>query len=238
MDPKLLALIKSVTDKRPKIVLDHILEHGSISTDELREQYGYDHAPRAARDVREWGIRLTTTMTRTADGRRMAVYRIDETTDADAGKAGGRRAFPKTLKITLAARDGEQCALCGGRFPARALQIDHCIPYEIMGEPDRIDPDEFMLVCGSCNRAKSWSCEHCPNWIAKDDEACSTCMWASPSLYSHIAMEPRRRLELVWEGDDVGDYDEVAAVAEGAGEDVRTLVKAIIRRSLREDPAG
>lgn len=38
-----------MTDKRPKAVIDHILKHGLITTDELKPLYGYNHPPRAAR---------------------------------------------------------------------------------------------------------------------------------------------------------------------------------------------
>lgn len=236
MDDKLWKRIAAVTAKRPRTVLNHILKHGQVTTDELRELYGYDHAPRAARDVRECGVRLLTVMIRAEDGRRMATYKIDERTDAEAALTQGRRAFPKALKGTLVARDGEQCALCGGHFPARALQVDHRIPYEVAGDADAPDPDDFMLVCGSCNRAKSWSCEHCPNWIAKESDICASCMWASPDAYKHVATEPRRRLDVTWEGDEAGEYDEVAAQAVREGEDVRAVVKRIIRQKLHGDP--
>lgn len=59
---RILDAIAKVTARRPKTVLDHILQHGSVSTDELQTLYGYDHAPRAARDVRELGIPLKTEM--------------------------------------------------------------------------------------------------------------------------------------------------------------------------------
>ena len=49
---------KAVTAKRPKTVIDHILVHGQITTDELKSVYGYNHPPRAARDVREQGVGL------------------------------------------------------------------------------------------------------------------------------------------------------------------------------------
>ena len=49
------ARVRAITDKRPKSVIDHILEHGSVTTEELTNLYGYSHAPRAARDVRERG---------------------------------------------------------------------------------------------------------------------------------------------------------------------------------------
>lgn len=44
---------RAVKAKRPRTVIEHILEHGYITTEELRTRYGYNHPPRAARDVRE-----------------------------------------------------------------------------------------------------------------------------------------------------------------------------------------
>ena len=230
VNPKLQALIAGVTAKRARTVLDHILKHGKITTNELKEQYGYSHPPRAARDVREHGIPLKTTSETGPDGRPMAVYRIDEEAALDGGKHG-RQAFPKALKDALVGRDGEQCALCGGHFPARALQIDHRIPYEVGGDADTLDQKDFVLVCGSCNRAKSWSCEHCQNWAAKIVTTCGSCMWASPAAYSHVATEPKRRLDVTWEGEEVQDFDRLQKQA-GKNGDVRTLVKLIVRRSL------
>lgn len=55
-----IELCHSITAKRPKTVIDHILEHGFITTEELKETYGYNHPPRAVRDVREHGIPLET----------------------------------------------------------------------------------------------------------------------------------------------------------------------------------
>ena len=36
-----LDLCRSVTTKRPKTVIDHILEHGHITTEELKDDYGH-----------------------------------------------------------------------------------------------------------------------------------------------------------------------------------------------------
>lgn len=118
-------------------------------------------------------------------------------------------------------------ALCGGHFAARSLQVDHRVPYEIAGESyGEPDKAEFMLVCGSCNRAKSWSCENCPNRSTKKIETCQTCSWASPTNYTHVATEAKRRLDLVWEGEtEVAEYDALAA--EG---DVRIGVKKAVRQ--------
>lgn len=47
--------IGRVTGKRSRVVVEHILEHGFITTDDLEQTYGYMHPPRAVRDVREQG---------------------------------------------------------------------------------------------------------------------------------------------------------------------------------------
>ena len=44
-----LDLLDSVEAKRPRTVIQHILEHGHITSQELKELYGYYHPPRAVR---------------------------------------------------------------------------------------------------------------------------------------------------------------------------------------------
>lgn len=198
ISPELRTYIESIEAKRPKTMLTHILKYGSITTKELDELYGYQHAPRAARDVEDLGIRLIRTRV-TVDGRSMTKYTLANDTVIGEGKRGRRR-FPKKLKTTLLERDGEQCRLCRGAFPGNILQIDHRVPYEVSGDiVGTLQPEDFMLVCSSCNRAKSWACEHCESWQAlKDTMICRTCMFASPDLYEHIAMSQRRQLTLNW----------------------------------------
>lgn len=66
----ILDKLNAVTSKRPRTVIQHILKHGYITTEELENQYGYQHAPRAARDVRELGIPLVTYYVKSSDGLR------------------------------------------------------------------------------------------------------------------------------------------------------------------------
>ena len=54
----LLELIRSIKNKRPRTVAEHLLKYGSITTEELTTIYGYEHPPRAARDLREAGVPL------------------------------------------------------------------------------------------------------------------------------------------------------------------------------------
>ena len=87
-----LKKLKSVTAKRPKTVIDHILKHGSVTTEQLSDLYGYDHAPRAARDVRELGIPLETFRVESKSGRKIAAYRFGDPSKVRGGKLGGRKA--------------------------------------------------------------------------------------------------------------------------------------------------
>jgi hypothetical protein len=57
---KFLDLINSVESKRPRTVIQHILKHGFVTSQELKGTYGYNHPPRAVRDVREHGIPIIT----------------------------------------------------------------------------------------------------------------------------------------------------------------------------------
>jgi hypothetical protein len=40
-----LERLSAVTGKRPKTVIEHILKHGFVTTQDLRDKYGYNHPP-------------------------------------------------------------------------------------------------------------------------------------------------------------------------------------------------
>jgi len=94
-----LELCRSVTAKRPKTVIDHILQHGFITTEELKETYGYNHAPRAARDVRENGIPLETFYVTGNDGRRIAAYRFGDISKARFTRLLEEQVYLSKLKM-------------------------------------------------------------------------------------------------------------------------------------------
>lgn len=151
-----IKILKSVHSKRSKTVIDHIFKHGFVTTEELSELYGYEHAPRAARDVRESGIPLETFRVKGKSGRRIAAYRFGDPSKVCAGKIGGRKAWPKGFKKQLFSASQERCAVCFTPYEERYLQIDHRIPYEVGSDPKgKPILTDYMLLCGSCNRAKS-----------------------------------------------------------------------------------
>lgn len=169
-----LQKLQSVTNKRAKVVIDHILERGYITTEELEKKYGYSHPPRAARDVREQGIPLETFRVKSSDGRSIA------------------------------------------------------------GDIDYLhsNASDYMLLCATCNRAKSWSCEHCPNWQSQSVKICAQCYWAFPQDYTHIALQEVRRTDIIWEQEEIHLYNKLKETAQEANLTIPDYVKRIIKEQF------
>jgi hypothetical protein len=228
-------LLKSVEAKRPKTVIDHILQHGQITTEELKDTYGYNHPPRAIRDVREQGIPIITFRVTGSDGRKIAAYKFGDPSEVRATQLSGRTAFSSNLKDALIERHGARCNIYLEPFPVRELQIDHRIPFEIAGDNGELTDNvtEYMLLCASANRAKSWSCENCSNWQRKKENICASCYWAYPESYSHIAMRDIRRMDLLWSGEEIADYDVLIKEAGKVKEDAPEYVKNVLRNHFK-----
>jgi hypothetical protein len=227
-----LALCQSVTAKRPRTVITHILEHGQITTEELKNLYGYNHPPRAACDVKEHGIPIERITVTGSDGRKIAAYRFGVLTDLKVRRFHGRTGLSKQIKEALIAKYGCRCSIYLEEMTEAKLQIDHRVPFGVAGESETMSPDDFMLLCGSANRAKSWSCEHCDNWIKlKKREVCLSCYWAYPENHSHVAMQQLRRVDLLWQGDETKLYERLKADAAEAGLAIPDFVKDVLRKA-------
>lgn len=225
-----LARCKAIKAKRPKTVVRHLLKYGSITTEDLQTRYGYEHPPRAIRDVKEYGIALDKTMVAGANGRRIARYTLaPPEKQRILTRHDGRTGLSKALKDALVAQFGCKCAIYCEPCDYRSLQIDHRVPYEIAGESATMDPADFMLLSASANRAKSWSCEHCSNWQSKDKSVCLSCYWAYPEKYSHVATVEIRRLDLIWSGDEIAQCEQLKKNAASAGMDIPEFVKSALR---------
>lgn len=224
--------LKAVTNKRPKTVIEHILKHGYITTEELKSKYGYNHPPRAARDVREEGIPLETFRVKDSEGRSIGAYRFADPAKARFGVLEGRKIFSKAFKDKIISELGCKCTICLQSYEDRYLQVDHRIPYEVCGDSNaNRQTTEYMLLCGSCNRAKSWSCEHCLNWLeSKTKKVCSICYWASPETYTHVALQEIRRLDIVWAGHETKDYDALRKRAKALHMEMPDYVKTALKR--------
>lgn len=226
-------LLASVTAKRPKTVIQHILQHGFITSEELKDVYGYNHPPRAVRDVREYGIPLETYRVTGSDGRKIAAYRFGNPNVQinTLAKTAGRTILSKTLKSALIDKYGSKCFIYLESMDESRLQVDHRIPYEIGGEHDESDIDYFMLLSPSANRAKSWTCEHCKNWEQKEASFCLRCFWAYPEKYEHIAGKKEKMIALIFTDNEIEDYNKLIALS--GEESAQTTIKRILHQHLK-----
>ncbi len=115
-------------------MIDHILRHGYVTTEELRDLYGYNHPPRGARDVREQGIPLETFRVVGSGGRRIGAYRFGDPSGQRSAQLTGRTALSARIEESLIERFGARCNIYLEPFPERNLQVDHRVPYEIAGK--------------------------------------------------------------------------------------------------------
>lgn len=229
---KFLDMLKNVTAKRPQTVIQHILKHGYVTTEELKNIYGYNHPPRAARDVREYGIPLETFHLTASDGKRIGAYRFGnlDNIQKSLAKSSGRTVLSKALKQALIEKYGPKCFIYLEKMNESALQVDHRVPYEIGGEQDGKNLEAFMLLSPSANRAKSWTCEHCENWTQKDVHFCLRCFWAYPENYDHVAGKYEKVVSIIFTGNEIEDYSKLIKLA--GEKTAQEMIKDIIHTYL------
>ena len=134
----------------------------------------------------------------TLNGKNIAAYKFGDQETAkktnQLARTSGRTQLTGKLKNALIEEYGARCNLYGEQFPARLLQPDHRIPYEIGGDStDMSNTDSFMLLSPSASRDKSWACEHCTNWTEKEISMYQTCYYTYPEKYQHIAGKKEKR---------------------------------------------
>ena len=233
IDPKIRKLVRKVSSKRARVVIDFILKHGIVTTEDL-EKMGYVHPPRAVRDVRENGIPIETTRVEGVNGKSIAAYKFGDLTKIQEFKLGGRSVFPTEFKVNVMKRQDGRCTICHERYDEKFMQIDHRIPYEFSGDNAKLELDDFMLLCAECNRKKDRATETgCKNTCFKsgDPKIMKSCFWPSPENYTHICMEPIRRADIVWKGAEAKDFDTLEKKARATKEPLPEYIK----RRLKDD---
>ena len=230
-----IKMLNSIEAKRPKTVIQHILKHGFITNEELKNIYGYNHPPRAIRDVRELGIPIITYRVIDSTGRSIAAYKFGNPTDLKCvvTKAKGRSALSHKMKQQLIEKYGSKCFIYLENLDESSLQVDHRIPYEIGGEQNTNDISHFMLLSASANRAKSWTCEHCKNWIKKNIGICKHCFWAFPEDYNHVAGKMEKVIPVVFTGDAIADYDALQKLY-GTMENMQQKIRIMIHNHVQD----
>jgi hypothetical protein len=93
-------------------------------------------------------------------------------------------------------------------------------------------PKPYMVLDGTCNRRKSWICEHCPNLMQyKKVNTCKSCYWANPEEHTHVAMQEVRRVDVVFSGEDTKAFDKFRQRCQQEGESVSHGLKGLVAGS-------
>jgi hypothetical protein len=72
-------------------------------------------------------------------------------------------------------------------------------------------------------------------WLENQSpDVCRSCYWANPESYKHIALRPIRRLDVVWEQQEVEIFEKLKQRAEVAHESTPDYVKKIIEKHLQD----
>ena len=232
LDDFIVEEILNRTSGRSRCVVEQILEHGFVTTAKLAE-LGYEHPPRAAADVRDKGIPLLT-ITKSIEGKKVAHYVFPDPFETLDESASGRTAISKGFRKDVIDHYGAKDIFTGTSMSTSDLQIDHRIPFRISGDPKRpFDVTDFMPVSAAMNRAKSWACEACPNWEERSQSTCKICYWAIPDQqYEHVATISVRRLDLVWQAEEVQEFDRLLGHSQDVGSSAVAEAKRLIAESL------
>jgi len=217
---------------RVSTLLREILQHGFVTTERL-QSLGLSEPRRARQDAVDRGFPIRSETVTLDNGRRIASYSLATAADIIESRKG-RRAIPKAFRNVLLAHYECKDAITGAKLPPRVLTIDHRVPFQIAGDNGLAERDAsaFMLLDGSSQRSKSWSCEQCRNFREiKDPNICGGCFWAHPDHYDHIAMQQTRRTDILWQGDDVPLHDRLREHARSQGVTVADLLRSLARRN-------
>jgi hypothetical protein len=227
-------LLHSIKNKRARVVIDHILKKGFITTGELEEKYGYNHPPRAARDVREAGIPLETFRVKDKNSKSIAAYKFGDLNKVQKNRLSGRTVLSKEFKKSLYQLHKGKCFICSGRFESRYLQTDHRIPYELQvmsHQSKRI----LMALCCFVARVIERNHGHANiGSIGKKKKIlpfAKNVIGGSPENYLHIALRSIRRLDIHWEEHEIKSYDRIKALADREKTSLPDFVKKVLDKS-------
>ena len=87
-----------------------------------------------------------------------------------------------------------------------------------------------MLLNTSANRAKSWTCEHCKNWVIREKNICLRCFWASPEDYDHVAGRVEKVISIAFTGNEIDDYNKLIELC--GIDKAQEFIKKIIHENL------
>ena len=142
------------------------------------------------------------------------------------------------MKERLAKLHGSVCVFCGKRLEANDRELAHKLPIEIFGElspVERLNPDNYQLVCKKCNRLKREATSHGAFDDKQDGiEVVKQNYWYDPIQYRKNKDDSLFNQSIVvWNTNkDIQTYKQVKQFAEESGKDFQTALKSIVDLGL------
>ncbi|HVR33881.1 MAG TPA: HNH endonuclease signature motif containing protein [Acidimicrobiia bacterium] len=160
----------------------------------------------------------------------MGYYVLDDPTNF-TGDQATRRPISKKFRESLFLKHDFRCSVCRGQYSSRILQADHRVPFAVAGDPEgdfRIE--DFMPLCPSDQRAKSYECERCVATAQRDAQICKGCLWVDPTSYTHIATRLERRVTIAAQGGEITVLEVFLQRVSRAGGDAIAVLRDLLKR--------
>ena len=221
-----LKRIEAVTNKQARIVLDHIAKNGSITTEELKN-IGYEHPPRARMDALDLGFPIVTKRVKNSVGKSIGAYSFDLSRPLDDPSRMGRLALPKLEREAILDKAERKCQLCGAEHD---LQVDHRVPYQVAGEALKDSKEPYMVLCGSCNRKKSWPASTARTlWNQAGREVPIVLLGESREPHACRDIAYTSRGHLIWQGEETRSFDDFRSKCKNEGKSIEAGIKEMMR---------
>ena len=146
-----------------------------VRADELARRYGNREYARRLRKVKhEYGWDIDTERRGSGANDDWVIRR----SDGPVRPQHHRKEVPKAKRLTIYARDGSTCQLCGSYVgegqDVDQPTVDHKIPQQRGGPTTDAN---LQTVCTRCNQKKRSECKNCRK------QSCFDCPWAFPEKF-------------------------------------------------------
>jgi hypothetical protein len=215
-----LDLLVSNFSKRGNFVRDTMLTKGSVTRWDMLGA-GYD--PVAVCDLTSLGVTVSTKMI-SEKGKSSMEYTLNPQAFID--RAESRMFMTPKERRRFFRSYGCKCLTCSLTLDPRSLQVDHRIPFILVGN-SLVKLEGYSALkpaCPSCNSTREDICRECIKKRGTNHEVleCRTCYWAYPENYTHIAGTHRSLILVASTRDDPSKLEQVREFALSIGLDVST----------------
>lgn len=238
--------VKDIYDNlypRAKVAADLLIKKGTITKYDFENtNVPVSQAPRAIRDLKDHGIPIKTLERISVPQAKTKVsqYAFGSVDDIVSTSKYGRMYNPSGMKEKLVRLHGRVCVFCGKKLSGQDMELDHKLPVNIFGDlssVERLNPDNYQLVCRKCNRLKREATSH----GAFDDRKQGMDIVKQNYWYDPVRYRKNKKGHLfdqsiiVWNtNEDRQVYNQIEQYAEDSKKDFQEALKDMVTLGLEE----